>query len=630
MLDAPDVTGGTGVLAAPGSAMRTSSECPAVFDSGAFLATCTQAPGVYRMFDSGEVVLYVGKARNLRKRLASYFRRAEDLTPKTRALVAQIATIQVTTTETEAEAFLLEANLIKQHRPRYNILLRDDKSYPFIFVSDHVHPRIGVYRGARRKGVRYFGPYPSTGAVRETLRLLQKIFRVRSCEESVYAHRSRPCLQHQINRCTAPCVGLIDTDAYAADVAAVVRFLQGRSDEVIAERVQRMEQASNALRFEEAARLRDQIASLRQISEQQYVAGGAGDADVIALARSGMTAAVQIFFMRQGQNIGNVVRFPRLPEDASDAEILSAVVAQFYAVQKPPQQVLVSARPEDAPWLQQLLEARRGGRVRIAWSVRGERQGWLRLALRNAEMALQTQLASRQGQESRMSELVRALGLPTTPQRMECYDISHTQGECTVASCVVFGPEGPIRSDYRRFNIEGVTPGDDYAAMRQVLSRRFARIRRGEGHCPDLVFIDGGKGQVAQAISVLTEMELDLRVVGVAKGPDRRAGLETLVLSGIERPSILPPHSGALHLIQQIRDEAHRFAITGHRGRRAKARTESPLEAIPGLGPRRRAQLLRFFGGLQGVKRAGVDELAKVPGISQRLAASIHAYFHEG
>ncbi|AHE98169.1 excinuclease ABC subunit UvrC [Thioalkalivibrio paradoxus] len=600
------------------------------FDHREFLASCTSAPGVYQMLDDAATVLYVGKARNLRKRLGSYFRSTGERSPKTRAMVAQIADIRVAVTHTEAEALLLEANLIKRHRPRYNVLLRDDKSYPYIFVSNHEYPRLGFHRGARRKGVRYFGPYPSAVAVRETLNLLQKLFLVRQCEDSVFAHRSRPCLQHQIGRCTAPCVALIDPDEYAADVQASVRFLEGRSEQVIGDLVQRMETASAGLQFERAARLRDQIAHLRQISEQQYVAGGDGDADIFALARAGGAAAVQIFFVRHGQNLGNSVRYPKLPDDAGDDEIMAAILAQYYAEREPPRLVLVSHRPREPEGLAALLEQRRGGRVRLAWSLRGERARWVEMAQRNAELALKTRLASQAGQQSRLQALAEALQLPEPPARMECFDISHTQGEGTVASCVVFGPEGPLKSDYRRFNIAGIAPGDDYAAMHQALDRRFARLKKEAGPLPDILFIDGGQGQVNQALDVLRNHGIKgMRVVGVAKGPERRAGLETLVLSGVQGPSILPAQSSALHLIQQIRDEAHRFAITGHRLRRAKARRESRLEDIPGLGPKRRGALLRHFGGLRGISRAGVEELAKVPGISHNLAQAIYEGFHE-
>ncbi|WP_018138531.1 MULTISPECIES: excinuclease ABC subunit UvrC [unclassified Thioalkalivibrio] len=600
------------------------------FDSKAFLKTLTQSPGVYQMLDASGGVLYVGKARNLRSRVASYFRGSDDRGPRIRSMVRQIADIRVAVTHTEAEALLLEANLIKRHRPRYNVLLRDDKSYPYIFVSGQEYPRLGFHRGAKKKGVRYFGPYPSAGAVRESLALLQKLFQVRQCEDSVFAHRSRPCLQYQIGRCTAPCVGYITPEEYARDVESSVQFLQGKSEVVIADLMQRMEAASERLDFEHAARLRDQIARLRQISEQQFVSGGEGDADVIALAQEAGAVAVEIFFVRGGQNLGNRELFPNVPEATDTGEIMAAVLAQYYAEREPPARVLLSHEPEGAPALEAFLMERRGGRkVQVAWSLRGDRARWLDMARRNAELALKTRIASQAGQTARLDALAAELNLENPPKRMECFDISHTGGERTVASCVVFGPEGPIKSDYRRFNIDGIEPGDDYAAMHQALSRRFARLKKGEGQEPDILFIDGGKGQVTQALNVLADLGLDhIRVIGVAKGEERRPGMETLILSGVEAPSILPAHSGALHLIQQIRDEAHRFAITGHRARRAKARKESTLESIPGLGPKRRSALLRHFGGLRGVARAGVDELTKVPGIHRRLAQAIYDQFH--
>ncbi|WP_018868355.1 MULTISPECIES: excinuclease ABC subunit UvrC [unclassified Thioalkalivibrio] len=601
------------------------------FDSKAFLKTLTQSPGVYQMLDASGGVLYVGKARNLRSRVASYFRGSDDRGPRIRSMVRQIADIRVAVTHTEAEALLLEANLIKRHRPRYNVLLRDDKSYPYIFVSSQEYPRLGFHRGAKKKGVRYFGPYPSAGAVRESLALLQKLFQVRQCEDSVFAHRSRPCLQYQIGRCTAPCVGYITPEEYARDVESSVQFLQGKSEVVIADLMQRMEAASERLDFEHAARLRDQIARLRQISEQQFVSGGEGDADVIALAQEAGAVAVEIFFVRGGQNLGNRELFPNVPEATDTSEIMAAVLAQYYAEREPPARVLLSHEPEGAPALEAFLMERRDGRkVQLAWSLRGDRARWLDMARRNAELALKTRIASQAGQAARLDALTAELNLENPPKRMECFDISHTGGERTVASCVVFGPEGPIKSDYRRFNIDGIEPGDDYAAMHQALSRRFARLKKGEGQEPDILFIDGGKGQVTQALNVLADLGLDhIRVIGVAKGEERRPGMETLILSGVEAPSILPAHSGALHLIQQIRDEAHRFAITGHRARRAKARKESTLESIPGLGPKRRSALLRHFGGLRGVARAGVDELSKVPGIHRRLAQAIYDQFHE-
>lgn len=602
----------------------------APFDPASFLRTLTHRPGVYRMLGGTGEVLYVGKAKDLKKRVASYFR-SNVSSARIRSMVSQIHNIEVTVTRTEAEALLLESNLIKEHRPRYNVLLRDDKSYPYILVTDHAFPRLTFHRGARKPGGRYFGPYPSAGAVRETLNLLQKLFLVRQCEDSFFQNRSRPCLQYQIRRCTAPCVGLVNEATYRQDVEHAVQFLEGKSEAVIRDLVVRMEQASERLAFEEAARYRDQITRLRQISEQQYISGAGGDVDIIACHQASGQACVQVFFVRGGHHLGNKALFPSVPEDTSAEELISAFLAQYYLSREVPAEIILSHVPEDAEVLTEVLGERRGRAVSLSWNVRGERARWLEMAERNAELALRTRLASRAGMRERLEALAEALDLDELPSRMECFDISHTQGELTVASCVVFDAEGPVKSDYRRFNIEGITPGDDYAAMRQALQRRYTRLKEGEGRLPDVLFIDGGKGQVRQALEVLEELQVQgVSVVGVAKGADRKPGLETLVLSDSERPTILPPGSSALHLIQQIRDEAHRFAITGHRQRRAKARTASPLEQIPGMGPKRRQQLLKHFGGLRGVSRAGVAELAKVPGISRKLAQQIYDSFHEG
>jgi excinuclease ABC subunit C len=602
----------------------------AFFDHVAFLRTLTHRPGVYRMLGGAGEVLYVGKAKDLKKRIASYFR-SNVSSARIRSMVGQIRNIEVTVTRTEAEALLLESNLIKEHRPRYNVLLRDDKSYPYILVTGHRFPRLTFHRGARKPGGRYFGPYPSAGAVRETLNLLQKLFLVRQCEDSFFQNRSRPCLQYQIKRCTAPCVGYVDEMTYRQDVEHAVQFLEGKSEAVIRDLVVRMEQASERLAFEDAARYRDQITRLRQISEQQYISGAGGDVDIIACHQASGQACVQVFFVRGGHHLGNKALFPSVPEDTSAEELISAFLAQYYLIREVPAEVILSHAPEDAEVLTEVLGERRGRGVSLTWNVRGERARWLEMAERNAELALRTRLASRAGMRERLDALAEALDLDEPPSRMECFDISHTHGELTVASCVVFDAEGPVKSDYRRFNIEGITPGDDYAAMRQALQRRYTRLKEGEGRLPDVLFIDGGKGQVRQALEVLEELQVQgVSVVGVAKGMDRKPGLETLVLSDSEHPTILPPGSSALHLIQQIRDEAHRFAITGHRQRRAKARTTSPLEQIPGMGPKRRQQLLKHFGGLRGVSRAGVAELSKVPGISRKLAQQIYDSFHEG
>ncbi len=603
------------------------------FDAKSFLRTVPGKPGVYRMLDAGGTVIYVGKARDLRKRLSSYFRRNLD-SPKTRVMVAKIADIQITVTHTETEALLLENNWIKRYKPRYNVLYRDDKSYPWIFLSDHPFPRLGPHRGARRAKGRYFGPYPSAGAVRETLRLLQKVFPVRQCEDSFFNNRSRPCLQYQIKRCTAPCTGLADPDQYAEDVRHAVMFLEGKSNAVIDELVQRMEAASAELAFEQAARYRDQIAALRRVQETQYISGEKGEVDVVAAAVAQGMGCVQVFSIRGGRNLGNRTWFPRHEgglEAGEEAELLERFLAQHYlqAGRDVPAEILLSHAIDSRAALEEALAAETGHRVALKHALRGQRARWMAMAEENARQALAIRANSQASQLARLEALQEVLELDEIPARLECFDISHTRGEATVAACVVFDTAGPRKSDYRRFNIRDITPGDDYAAMHQALTRRYRRLKAGEAPLPDVLFIDGGKGQVQQARDVLEELGIDgVTLVGVAKGPDRKPGYETLYLSGPDTEIILPTDSRALHLIQQIRDEAHRFAITGHRQRRQRRRTTSPLEAIPGLGPKRRQQLLKQFGGLQEVARAGVEDLRRVPGISTRLARQIYDAFH--
>ena len=600
------------------------------FDAKGFLRTLTTRPGVYRMLNEEGRVLYVGKARNLKKRLTSYFRRS-GLPIKTHALMAQVRQIEVTITHTEGEALILENNLIKEFKPRYNLLLRDDKSYPYIHLSAHEDfPRFGFYRGAKQEKGRYFGPYPSASSVRESLQLLQKLFPVRQCEDSFYRNRSRPCLQYQIKRCTAPCVGLVDKETYQQDVRHAVMFLEGKNAQVIDDLVARMEKASAQLHFEKAARYRDQIATLRHVQEKQYVSGERGDLDVIAgIARSGL-GCVEVFYVRAGHVLGNKTFYLQHAQDTDAAEIVAAFIPQYYLGREVPGEILVNQALEDRALLEQALERQTGHRVLINHKVRGDRARWLALAASNAEHAVARQLANKANTLQRFEALQESLGLADLPQRIECFDISHTMGESTVASCVVFETEGALKSDYRRFNIEGITPGDDYAALHQAMLRRYTRLQQGEGKLPDILLIDGGKGQVAVVAKVLEELQIgDLRIMGVAKGPERRAGAETLFLSGVKQPFILPADSPALHLIQQIRDEAHRFAITGHRQRRGKARNTSPLERIPGLGPKRRRSLLSRLGGMQEVARAGVEELAKVHGISKALAQRIYDVFHD-
>jgi len=600
----------------------------AQFDPKAFLKTLTSRPGVYRMLNGEGKLLYVGKAKDLKRRVSSYFTRSLNM--RIQSMVSQIRGIEVTVTHTEAEALILENTLIKSLKPRYNILLRDDKSYPYIYLSsDQQFPRLTWHRGAKRSDGRYFGPYPNIGSMRENLRLLQKLFPVRQCEDSFFRNRSRPCLQYQIKRCSAPCVGLIAKEDYKQDVQDAVLFLEGRAGQVIDNLIERMEQASVQLEFEQAARYRDQIAVLRRIQEKQYVSGERGDLDILAVVVKGGVACVQLFFIRAGRNLGNKVFFPKIPDGAEEKRVLSAFMAQYYIGKEVPPGVIVNVMPDDAELLAEVLAEQAGRRVYITDRVRSDRMRWLQMARQNAKLALDARLASKAGLRIRLDALQQVLNLDEPPARMECFDISHTGGEQTVASCVVFNDQGAAKSDYRRFNIEGITPGDDYAAMEQALNRRYSRVQSEEGRLPDILFIDGGKGQLSAAASVLDELGVQgVILVGVAKGADRKPGLEQLFLFGRQAPIILPSNSPALHLIQQIRDEAHRFAITGHRQRRGRSRKTSVLEEIAGIGPKRRQRLLRQFGGLQELARAGVDDLSRVEGISRRLAQQIYEAFH--
>ena len=613
-------------------------DAAARFDVGAFLETAPSRAGVYRMVDRHRRVLYVGKARNLRRRLSSWLRGgARD--EKGRALLSRTAAVEVTVTHTETEALLLENNLIKEHRPRYNIILRDDKSYPWIHLAEQTSfPRFVFHRGARRAPGRYFGPFPSAGAVRQTIALIHKLFRVRQCTDAFFRNRSRPCLQYQIDRCSGPCVGLVDRADYAEDVRHATMFLEGRSEAMIEELVERMETASRRLHFELAARYRDQISGLRRVQERQYVGGAKGDIDVVAVRRGEGVGVVQVMEIRNGRNLGSHSRVPRNLQGATEEDILDAFLAQYYLSDDRfiPRRIVLD-RPLGG--LEPLVEAvsRRSGRkVSIGMGRRGHRARWVEMARENAEIALRQRLADRSTRNDRLAALAEALALPEPPARIECFDVSHTDGEATVASCVVFGPEGPVKSDYRRFNIRGVTPGDDYAAMRQALARRFASSgARDEDETegaslPDLLLIDGGRGQLGRALDVLAELALTgVETAAVAKGPGRKPGFESVFRPARASPLDLREDSPALHLIQQIRDEAHRFAITGHRSQRARRRRTSTLETLPGIGPVLRQRLLTEFGGLPGVRRAGVEDLARVRGVSVRRAREIYERLRE-
>ena len=603
---------------------------PAEFEVKSFLRSLTHRPGVYRMLDAKHKVIYVGKARDLKKRVSSYFHRSQTAA-KTVAMMEQAARVEVTVANTEAEALILEYNLIKQHKPRFNVLLRDDKSYPYIYAStNHAFPRLKFHRGARKGKGRYFGPYPNTRAVRQTLNELQKLFLIRTCEDSFFSNRTRPCLQYQIKRCTAPCVGIVDEEQYRKDIDAAILFLEGRNKSVVNAFIRRMEKASEAQDYEQAARLRDQISRLKEIQAKQLVKRtDRKDLDILGFASNGAIHCVTVLFIRNGSVIGSRDHFPKLPGETDKNRLLNGFVSQYYLGRDAPAEIVLDAEIADAALLEQELTSRAGHKVAIRNRVRGDRARWLQMARTNAEQGLGLKVASNATIRRQFAALGDVLGLEEPPQRLECFDISHTSGEATVASCVVFNTAGPMKSDYRRFNLSPASAGDDYGAMSEALRRRYERVKKGEVPMPDVLFVDGGKGQLAEAMKVLDALELDwLTVVAVAKGRARRPGAERLFRPGSDLPLQLPPDSPALLLIQQLRDEAHRFAITGHRQRRAKARRKSPLEHIPGLGPKRRRELLRQFGGLQGVVGAGIDDLAKVRGISRRLAETIYNELH--
>ncbi|MCB5160792.1 excinuclease ABC subunit UvrC [Marinomonas algarum] len=604
---------------------------PLEFDPKHFVSNLTTRPGVYRMYDKLGELLYVGKAKNLKNRVASYFR-ATGLTTKTMALVSRIHSIEIAVTKSDTEALLLEQTLIKQHRPPYNILLRDDKSYPYILLSDHTHPALLFRRGKKHNKGTLFGPFPSGPAVKDSLITMQKVFKVRQCEDSTYANRSRPCLQYQIKRCSGPCVGLISNEEYASDVRHAKMFLQGKDQELTAEITAQMSAAAVEMEFERAAALRDQVIQLNHIQEQQDVYGQTGEADVIASLIQPGGLCVHVMMVRKGKVVGSKSHYPKMPIEITEGELLSSFIAQFYlgGSQELPKTIILSHELEDSEALIEGIFQTTQKKIEVVHNVRGQRARWLDLAKLNAEQGLQARLNDKRNHFSRITALQKLLGFKAPPSHMECFDISHSSGEATVASCVVFGPDGPDKKRYRSFNIEGVEPGDDYGAMKQALTRRYKRVKSGELAAPDVLLIDGGKGQLTQAETVLKELGLvDIFLLGVAKGDTRKPGLETLYIGSKEEEVVLPPDSSALHLIQHIRDEAHRFAVKSHRRRRDKKRRHSALEGIPGIGPTRRKELLMAFGGYQELLSASQQDISKVKGISTKKAEEIYLHLHK-
>ncbi len=601
----------------------------ATFDPDDIVANLPHLPGVYRMLNAAGDVLYVGKARDLKKRVASYFQKTASLAPRIRLMVSQVQGLETTVARSEAEALLLENNFIKNLSPRYNILYRDDKSYPYLVLTGALFPRLGFHRGSLDKSNHYFGPFSNAGAVRESIRLMQKIFRLRTCEDTVFSNRSRPCLLFQIRRCTGPCVGLIDESTYAEDVRSAELFLQGREDEAVSRLEERMHRAAEQQAYEQAAAYRDQIRSLSKVRETQFVSSNRGvDADIVALASSGGLICVNLVVVRGGQHRGDKSFFPQNARDQDEQFALEAFLEQHYVGRDVPPSIILN-RPVEPGALQELLSQQAKIKVQFNINPAGERRVWLRMAEKNAELAIAQRIAAHATQEARLTALQQALNLGDNIQRIECFDISHTMGEATVASCVVYDHASMQSGEYRTYNIAGIEPGDDYAAMRQVLDRRYRKIVEGEGKLPDLILIDGGKGQVGAAYQVLGELGLsDLPMIGVAKGEERKAGLEQLIFPERTEPLRLPADNPGLHLIQQIRDEAHRFAISGHRNRRARTRNRSTLEEIAGVGTKRRQRLLSRFGGLKGVASASIEELTQVEGISRELAEKIYQQLH--
>jgi excinuclease ABC subunit C len=595
-----------------------------------FLSNLTHQPGVYQMLGENGKILYVGKARNLKKRVTSYFSKQQQ-DPKTQALLKHVKDISIIVTHSENEALILECNLIKEHQPHYNILFRDDKSYPYILMTtDQTYPRIDFSRDQKKRKGQYFGPYPHATSIRETINLIQKLFRIRTCTDSFFAARVRPCLLYQIGRCSGPCTEMISAEDYQNNVHFAVLFLQGENKQLLTELTEKMEAASETLNYELAAKLRDQIIKLRQLQERQYVSSEHGDADVIGIAVTSGLVCIQMLVIRGGRILGSRSFFPATPAHSVNAEILSSFIAQHYldATEEIPKEIILNESLPDSDWLANALTERAQHKVSISARVRGERKKWLDIANNSAKQSIASQLYVKTNLKERFVSLQKVLDLKHLPKRIECFDISHSMGEATVGSCVVFDNNGPVKSDYRRFNISDITPGDDVAAMRQTVMRRYKRTQKEEGIFPEIVLIDGGVTQLSAAHKVLTELEIkSILLIGVSKGVTRKPGFETLHF--IDQPPVhLPSDSLALHLIQQIRDEAHRFAITGHRARRDKKRKTSVLESIPGIGPKRRRELLRYFGGIQAINRASLDELEKVPGMSKSLAERVFSALH--
>ncbi|SET27675.1 excinuclease ABC subunit UvrC [Thalassotalea agarivorans] len=610
------------------------------FDAKAFLKSVSDQSGVYRMYDEHQQVIYVGKAKQLKKRLASYFRKDVG-SVKTQALVAQIRAIDVTVTHTEGEALILENNYIKRYKPKYNILLRDDKSYPYLLITDHRHPKLGLHRGGRKIKGEYFGPYPTVGAVWESLRLMQKLFPIRQCEDSYYRARSRPCLQYQLGRCSAPCVSKISDNDYTEQVKLAKLFLRGKDSEVIDRLVEKMEVASTELQFEQAAKYRDQIATLRKVQQQQFVSGIASELDIVGFYREKSQICIHLLFIRDQKILGSKSYFPSIPAETSDSQVLLAFIGQHYLTgdliqSSIPKEIVIgeidSNEAEDLDTIKGLLDKAAGRKVKLSQSVKTERAQYLKLANTNAQQALKSKNSHKESMLARFDALNEVFELPQGINRLECFDISHTMGQQTIASCVVFNKEGPLKSDYRRYNVVGITPGDDYAAMAFALNKRYGKASKtNDVNLPDIVFIDGGKGQLAKAEQFFAQLPIDEipLLIGVAKGESRKPGLETLIMAGSHQLINLPSTSPALHLVQHIRDESHRFAIAGHRAKRQKQANKSSLENIPGIGAKKRQALLKYLGGLQEVKQADIITLEKVPGISKQLAQTIYDALHD-